>query len=87
MGKISIPTVLKRTILCHCSQIMKQYFGQKYEVGKCQLFLSLIKSRSMEIVRGNLGIITLNNVESSNHIVKSLALHSHGLVKKSFTGL
>jgi len=28
----------KRNILHHCSQIMKQYFDHKSEVGKCQLF-------------------------------------------------
>ena len=64
--------VAKRTILRHCSQIMKQYFDNKYEVGKCQLFLALLKSRNMASVRKNLGIITLKNIESSNHIVKSL---------------
>ena len=61
--------VPKCTILRHCSQIMKQYFDKKYEAGKWKLFLSLIKSRSMETVRINLGIRTLKNIESSNHIV------------------
>ena len=65
-----VPT---RTLLHHCSQIMKQYFDKKYEAGKCQLFLALIKSRSMEIIRIDLGIRTLKNIESSNHIVKSLS--------------
>ena len=43
--------VAKHTILCHFSQIMKQYFNKKYEAGKCQLFLALIKSRSMATVK------------------------------------
>ena len=64
--------VPKRTILRHCSQIMKQHFDKKYEAGKCQLFLDLIKSTSMAIVRRNLGIRTLKSIKSSNHIVKSL---------------
>ena len=60
--------VAKCTILRHCSQIMKQYFDKKYEAGKCQLFLALIKSRSMETVRKNLGIRTLNNIESHKNV-------------------
>ena len=65
--------VAKHTILCHCSQIMKQYFENKSEAGKFQLFLALLKSRNMETIRRNLGIITMKNIESSNHIVKYLA--------------
>ena len=65
--------VAKCTILRHCSQIMKQYFDNKSEAGKCQLFLALLKSRNMATVRRNLGITTMKNIESSNHIVKSLA--------------
>ena len=66
--------VAKRTILRHCSQIMKQYFHNKSKAGKCQLFLALLKSRNMATVRRNLGIRTMKNIESSNHIVKSLAV-------------
>src|SRR5713226_3853681 len=65
--------VAKHTILHHCSQIMKQYFDSKFQAGKCQLFLALLKSRNMATVRRNLGIRTLKNIESSNHIFKSLA--------------
>ena len=64
--------VAKRTILRHSSQIMKQYFDNKSKAGKCQLFLALLKSRNMETVRRKLGITTLKNIESSNHIIKSL---------------
>ena len=66
--------VAKRTILHHSSQIMRQYFDSKSEAGKCQLFLALLKSRNMETVRRNLGIITMKNIKSSNHIVKSLVV-------------
>ena len=55
--------VAKRTILRHCSQIMKQYFDNKSEAGKRQLFLALLKSRNMETVRRNLGITTMKNIE------------------------
>ena len=78
----------KCTILCHCSQIMKQYFDNKSEDGKCQLSLALLKSRNMATDRINLGITTMKNIESSNHIVKYLAaaFRSMGL-KNSFTRL
>ena len=69
--------------LHNCSQIMKQYFDKKVEAGKCQLFLDLIKSRSMETVRINLGIITLKNIKSSNHIVKSLVAAFTSIGKKT----
>ena len=62
--------VAKRTILCHSSQIMKQYFDNKSEANKFQLFLALLKYRNMATVRRNLGITTMKNMESSNHIVK-----------------
>ena len=74
--------VPKCTILCHCSQIMKQYFYNKSEAGKSQLFLALLKSRNMAIVRRNLGITTMKNIESSNHIVKSLAAAFTSIGKK-----
>ena len=75
--------VAKHTILRHCSQIMKQYFDNKFEAGKCQLFLSLLKSRNMTSVRKKLGIRTLKNIESSNHIVKSLAAAFTSISKKT----
>ena len=75
--------VAKCTILHHCSQIMKQYFDQNSEADKCQLFLALIKSRSMETARKKLGIRTLKNIESSNHIVKSLTTEFTSIGKKN----
>ena len=77
-GKVS-----KRTILHHCSQIMKQYFDNESESGKCQLFLAFLKSRNMETIRRNLGIRTMKNIESSNHIVKSLAAAFTSIGKKT----
>ena len=75
--------VAKRTILCHSSQIMKQYFDNKSEAGKCQLFLALLKSRKTGNVRRNLGIRVLNNIQSSNHIVKSLTAAFTSIGKKT----
>ena len=75
--------VAKRTILHHCSQIMKQYFDNKSEAGKFQLFLALLKSRNMASVRKRLGIITLKNIKSSNNIVKSLVAAFTSIGKKN----
>ena len=41
----------KHTILRHCSRIMKEYFDNKSEAGKFQLFLDLLKSRNIVSVR------------------------------------
>ena len=75
--------VAKRTILHHCSQIMKQYFDNKSEAGKCQFFLALLKSRNMTTVRRNLGTTIMKNIESSNHIVKSLTAAFTSIGKKT----
>ena len=75
--------VVKRTILRHCSQIMKQYFDNKSDAGKCQFFLALLKSRNMATVRRNLSIRTMKNIESTNHIVKSLAASLTSIGKKT----
>ena len=75
--------VPNRTILRHCSQIMKQYFDKNSEASKFQLFLALIKSRSMETVRKQLGLRTLKNIESSNHIVKSPVVAFTSIGKKN----
>ena len=72
----------KCTILRHCSQIMKQYFDNKFEADKCYLFLALLKSKNMATVRRNLGITTMKNIESSNQIVKSLAAAFTSIGKK-----
>ena len=74
--------VAKRTILCHCYQIMKQYFDNKSEAGKWQLFLALLKSRNMATVGRKLGIRTLKNIESSNHIVNYLVVAFTSIGKK-----
>ena len=75
--------VAKRTIFHHSYQIMKQYFDNKSEAGKCQLFLALLKSRNMATVRRNLGIRKMKNIKSSNHIVKSLTATFTSIDKKT----
>ena len=47
------------------------------------IFLALLKSRNMETVRINLGIRTMKNIESSNHIVKSLVAAFTSIGKKT----
>ena len=42
----------------------------------------LLKSRNMEIAKRKLGIRTLKNIESSNHIVKSLIVAFTSIGKK-----
>ena len=46
------------------------------------IFLGLLKSRNMETIRRKLGIRTLKNIESSNHIVKSLTVAFTSIGKK-----
>ena len=62
---------------------MKQYFDKKSKAGKCQFFLALIKSRSMETLQRNLGIRRLKNIKSINHIVKSLVAAFTSIGKKN----
>ena len=61
-----------RTIRYQTFKIIKQYFESKYDAGKCQLLLSLLKSRCLAIVRKILGIKTVRGSETSNHIVRNL---------------
>ena len=75
--------VAKRTILHHCFEIMKQYFDNKSKDGKFQLFLAFLNSRSMASSRKKLGIRTLKNIESSNHIIKYLATVFTSIGKKT----
>ena len=77
--------VAKYTILHHCSQIMKQYFDNKYKASKWKLFLALLKYKNMAVVRRNLGITTVKNIESSNQIVKSLAAAFTSIGKKTLS--
>ena len=61
-----------RTIHYQTFKFIKQYFESKSDVGKCQLLLSLLKSRCLAIARKILGIKTVRGSETSNHIVRNL---------------
>ena len=61
-----------RTIRYQTFKIIKQYFESKSDAGKCQLLLSLLKSRCLVIVRKILGIKIVKGSETSNYIVRNL---------------
>ena len=48
-------TLSKRSIAYQTLQILNKYFVSKCDGDKCRLFLSLLKSRGMNIVRKSLG--------------------------------
>jgi hypothetical protein len=54
----------------------------KSDVGRCQLFLCLLRSRSLVVVRRKLGRKTLKNTESISHIVKSIVKAFTSIGKK-----
>ena len=61
-----------RTIRYQTFKIIKQYFESKSDAIKCQLLLSLLKSRCLAIVRKILGIKIVKDSETSNHISRNL---------------
>ena len=65
-------TLSKRSIAYQTQQILNKYFEKKCDGDKYRLFLSLLKSRSMNIVRKSLGIKMINPSGPSSHIVKIL---------------
>ena len=65
-------TLSKRSIAYQTQQILDKYFDSKSDGDKCRLFLSLLKSRSMNIVRKKLGLKMVKNFGPGSHIVKSL---------------
>ena len=66
-GKLPDQTIHYQTF-----KIINQYFESKSDAGKCQLLLSLLKSRCLAIVRKILGIKIVRGSETSNHIVRNL---------------
>lgn len=61
-----------RTIRYQTFKIIKQYFESKFDAVKCQLFLSLLKSRCLTVARRILGTKIVIGLETSNHIVRNL---------------
>ena len=62
----------KKNIAYQDQEILVNYFDSKCDGYKCRLFFSLLKSRSMIVVRRNLRIKMINSYEPSSHIVISL---------------
>ena len=58
-------TLSKRSISYQTQQILNKYFVSKCDGDKCRLFLSLLKSRGMNIVRKKLWIKMIKNYEPS----------------------
>jgi len=65
-------TLSKHTISYQMQQITNKYFHSKCDGDTFRLFLSLLKSRCMNVVRRKKGIKMINNYEPSSHIVKIL---------------
>ena len=65
-------TLCKRNIAYQSQQILVNYFDSKCDGDKCRLFIFLLKSRSMTVVRRNLRTKMINSSEPSSHIVRSL---------------
>ena len=62
----------KCSIAYQTQHILNKYFEGKCDGDKCRLFLSLLKSRSVTIVRKSLGIKMIKPYGPCSHIVKSL---------------
>jgi hypothetical protein len=59
-------------VLYHSYKIIKKYFETKYNATKCQIFFSLLKSRSLTVVKRILGIKIVKSLETNHHIVRNL---------------
>jgi len=59
-------------ICYHSYKTIKEYFETKFNATKCQLFLSLLKSISLTVVRKILGIKIVKRLETFQHIVIKL---------------
>jgi hypothetical protein len=83
-GLASLEGKLPNQTICYQSyKIIKEYFEPKSDAAKCQLFLSLLKSRSLIVVRRILGIKIVKSSETSNHIVRILVDVFHKIGKKT----
>ena len=51
---------------------MKYFLESKNDASKCQLFLALLKSHSLAVVRRLLSIKIVRNLDTSNHVVRNI---------------
>ena len=61
-------TISNRSIAYQSQQILVNYFDSKCDGDKFKLFISLLKYRSMNVVRKNLRINMINSSEPSSHV-------------------
>ena len=73
----------KHSIAYQAKEILVNYFDSKCDGDKCRLFISLLKSRSMTVVRKNLRIKMINSSEPSSYVVRSLVDAFSNIGKKS----
>src|SRR5882757_8816441 len=76
-------TLSKRSIAYQSQQILVNYYDSKCDGYRYILFILLLKSRSMIVVRRNLRIKTINSFEASSHVVKILVDAFSTIGKKS----
>ena len=77
--------LLKRTIDCQCSKILKEYFESKGDAGKCQLLLCLLKSNCLVVVKRIMGIKMVKSSEDNKHIVRNIQSTFNAIGKMSHT--
>ena len=75
--------LFKCSIAYQSQQTLVNYFYSKCDGVKCVLFISLLKSSSMTVVRKNLRIKMINSYEPSSYVVKSLVDAFSNIGKKS----
>jgi hypothetical protein len=83
-GLASLEGMLPNHTICyHSYKIIKEYFERKSDATKCQLFLSLLKSRILIAFRRILGLKKIKSLETSHHIVRNLVDFFQRICKKS----
>ena len=73
----------KHSIAYQYQQILVNYFDSKCDGDKYRLFISLLKSRFMAIVRRKLRIKMINSSKPSSYVVKILVDAFSNIGKKS----
>ena len=78
-------TLSKCSIAYQAQQILANYFDYKCDGDKCRLVISLLKSRSVTVVRKKLRIKMINSYEPSSYVVRSLVDAFSNIGKKYFS--
>ena len=70
--KVSLVHLKVCSFAYQAQQMLVNYFDSKCDGDKCRLFISLLKSRSMTVVRKKLRIKMINSSKPSSYVVRSL---------------